>query len=86
MSFNIFKGNIALAKEMTRIPVHVLIRPRCGNFNYTIEEGRQIIRDIEYGLSLGADGFVVGALRYILLTKVLRLIKIYTSYNFEINY
>ena len=44
------------------IPVHVLIRPRAGNFVYTPEELDQMRADIHTALQLGADGIVIGAL------------------------
>lgn len=44
------------------IPVHVLIRPRAGNFVYTTKEMEQILADIHTALQLGADGIVIGAL------------------------
>lgn len=42
--------------------VHVLIRPRAGNFVYTPEELDQMLADIHTALQLGADGIVIGAL------------------------
>lgn len=44
------------------ISVHVLIRPRAGNFVYTPEELDQMLADIHTALQLGADGIVIGAL------------------------
>ncbi|MAZ73202.1 MAG: copper homeostasis protein CutC [Flavobacteriaceae bacterium] len=47
--------------ELT-IPVHVLIRPRSGNFSYTETELDVMLRDIETCKELGCDGIVSGAL------------------------
>ena len=44
------------------VRVHVLIRPRAGNFVYTPEELDQMLSDISTALELGADGIVIGAL------------------------
>ena len=42
--------------------VHVLIRPRPGDFRYSADEIAVIRRDIALARQLGADGVVVGAL------------------------
>jgi copper homeostasis protein len=62
--------------ELT-IPVHVLIRPRSGNFTYSEAELDVMIRDIETCKELGCDGIVSGALTEDLdidleVTKLLR--------------
>lgn len=44
------------------IPVHVLIRPRAGNFVYTDAEIKQILVDIDRARAAGFPGVVVGAL------------------------
>lgn len=48
--------------EETGLPVHVLIRPRFGDFLYTEREFRQMLADIEYFSRQGAAAVVVGAL------------------------
>ena len=55
-------ATIALARERLRIPIYVLIRPRCGDFLYTDLEFETMLRDIETCKALGCDGVVVGAL------------------------
>ncbi len=55
-------GQIQLAAEQLSIGVHVLIRPRAGDFVYSEDEFEEIIRDIEYCRSVGCDGVVIGAL------------------------
>ncbi len=44
------------------IAVHVLIRPRGGNFVYNEEEAMEMLSSIRMARSLGADGVVIGAL------------------------
>ncbi|MFD0507953.1 copper homeostasis protein CutC [Streptomyces chiangmaiensis] len=44
------------------IGVHVLIRPRGGDFIYDDDEIRIMVRDIETAAALGAHGTVIGAL------------------------
>jgi copper homeostasis protein len=49
----------------TRYPdllVHVLIRPRAGDFVYAAEEADTMILQIREALEAGADGIVIGAL------------------------
>ena len=45
------------------ITVHVLIRPRHGNFFYTPEEVKTVAAQIKMAKSLGANGIVMGALK-----------------------
>lgn len=44
------------------VAVQVLIRPRPGDFRYTIDEIRCMERDITLAVELGAQGVVIGAL------------------------
>lgn len=44
-------------------PVHVLIRPRPGGFEYATAESDVIVRDVRHALSAGASGVVVGGTR-----------------------
>ena len=55
-------GTIALAREHLRIPLHVLIRPRSGDFVYSPVELESMRRDVEACARLGCDGVVIGAL------------------------
>ena len=48
--------------DQTSVPVHVLIRPRSGNFIYTSKEVKTIAVQIEMARSMGASGVVIGAL------------------------
>lgn len=45
-----------------QIPVHVLIRPRSGDFCYSADEFEIMLRDIEVSLDLGVQGIVSGCL------------------------
>ena len=44
------------------IPVHVLIRPRAGDFVYAPDEFDRMLRQIDAAKSLGASGIVLGLL------------------------
>ena len=56
------KGMIQLVKELLEIPLYVLIRPRSGDFNYSIMELEIMKEDIAYCAELGCGGVVIGAL------------------------
>jgi copper homeostasis protein len=45
------------------LPVHVLLRPRSGDFHYTDDEFCLMREDLLHARSLGAKGFVLGILR-----------------------
>jgi copper homeostasis protein len=49
-------------RKHLRIPVHVLIRPRPGDFVYSAAELRTMRKDIENAKNLSMDGIVVGVL------------------------
>ena len=55
-------GTIAITRERLQIPIHVLIRPRSGDFIYTEAEREVMLYDIENCQRLGCDGVVIGAL------------------------
>ena len=55
-------GTLALARERLQIGLHVLIRPRAGDFLYSPLEVELMRRDIELCVKLGCDGVVIGAL------------------------
>lgn len=54
---------IELARERLRIGLHVLIRPRGGDFCYNDTEFAVMQQDIVFCKSAGADGVVIGALQ-----------------------
>ena len=55
-------GEIALARELLHIKLHVIIRPRSGDFLYSPLEIRSMLKDIEICKKLGVDGVVFGCL------------------------
>lgn len=56
-------GDMATARELlTTTRLHVIIRPRGGDFLYSPVEQRIMLKDIETARSLGADGVVFGCL------------------------
>lgn len=52
---------IELTRELVKIPIHVLIRPRCGDFLYSPLELEQMKRDIIHCRRHLIDGIVIGA-------------------------
>ncbi len=55
-------GLIARCLERLLVSVHVLVRPRVGDFVYSDDEFEIMKRDIAVAKELGADGVVVGIL------------------------
>ena len=55
-------GLIARCSDELLVSVHVLIRPRGGNFVYTEDEMLIMAKDIAIAKELGVDGVVIGAL------------------------
>ena len=55
-------AQIALVRERLSIPVHVLVRPRAGDFAYADEEHATMLADIAHCVAAGCDGVVIGAL------------------------
>ena len=49
-------------RRFCRLPIHVLIRPRPGDFLYSQTELEQMAGELELFRDLGADGFVFGVL------------------------
>ncbi len=56
------QGLIDLVTETLDLPVHVLIRPRIGNFVYDQYEFKNILRSIDLCRKMGVKGVVVGCL------------------------
>jgi len=55
-------GIIKVARKNLSIGLHVLIRPRGGDFLYSPEEMQVMEEDIRIAKELGADGVVIGCL------------------------
>ena len=55
-------GEMACVHEMAAIRLHVIIRPRGGDFLYSPGERKVMLRDIEVARNLGAEGVVIGCL------------------------
>jgi copper homeostasis protein len=55
-------GLIRTAREKLRIPLYPIIRPREGDFLYSEEEFRVMLRDVEWCKEIGCDGVVIGML------------------------
>jgi copper homeostasis protein len=55
-------GLIARCSERLLVSVHVLIRPRAGDFVYSDDEIEIMAKDIAVAKEFGADGVVIGAL------------------------
>lgn len=55
-------GQIMKTRSYLDIGIHVLIRPRGGDFLYTSDEFEEILVNIEYCKEAGVDGVVIGIL------------------------
>ncbi|MGA8432087.1 MAG: copper homeostasis protein CutC [Candidatus Sulfotelmatobacter sp.] len=55
-------GLMQTARRHAKVPIHVLIRPRPGDFCYSDHELEIMRRDIETAKQLGMDGVVLGVL------------------------
>lgn len=56
-------GEIALARELLNTTkLHVIIRPRSGDFLYSSIEHKAMLKDVEMTRKLGVDGIVIGCL------------------------
>ena len=53
---------ISAVRRRVRIPVHVLIRPRAGDFCYSQNEFEAMQREIAVAKEIGLDGIVLGVL------------------------
>lgn len=55
-------GEISIARELLNIKLHIIIRPRAGDFLYSSTEIQTMLKDIEMAKETGADGIAVGCL------------------------
>ena len=70
---------IKKAVEISKIPIHCLIRPREGHFVYNDYEFNTIINDIKYAKENGVKGIVIGVLTEdykINITQLDKIIKV----------
>jgi len=56
-------GLIATVRDKVRLSLHVIIRPRGGDFCYSEDEFESMKRDVLTAKQLGADGVVFGILK-----------------------
>ena len=56
-------GLIRTARELLKIALYPIIRPREGYFLYSEEEFRIMLRDVDYCKQLGCNGVVIGLLQ-----------------------
>jgi copper homeostasis protein len=55
-------GLMKAARKYVRLPIHVIIRPRAGDFCYSAREFEIMEEDIRSAKQLGMDGLVLGIL------------------------
>src|SRR5262245_20329634 len=55
-------GALQIARKSISIPIHVMIRPRAGDFCYSEVDFEVMKRDLEMAKRLGVDGVVFGIL------------------------
>jgi copper homeostasis protein len=56
-------GTILSCRKLSNMKIHVMIRPRGGDFIYTDEEINIMLKDIEIAKNSGVDGVVFGILK-----------------------
>jgi copper homeostasis protein len=74
----------AVKARYPELTVHVLIRPRAGDFCYSPEEVDTIVRQMEEALEAGADALVVGCLtpeRDVDIPALERIVKTVEDWN-----
>lgn len=54
---------IRAVRDSLHIPIHVMIRPRPGNFSYSESELEQMRAELQTAKIIGADGVVLGILK-----------------------
>lgn len=55
-------GTVIVARQQLSVPIHVLIRPRGGDFRYSQAEFAAMLQDVAAVRAAGADGVVLGTL------------------------
>jgi copper homeostasis protein len=56
-------GTITIARQSVSLGLHVIIRPRKGDFCYTDTEYKVMVEDIKFCKKAGVDGVVIGILK-----------------------
>lgn len=56
------EGLTAVIRDRLKIPLHAIIRPRGGDFCYSVEEQDVMHRDVAMAKRIGVDGVVLGIL------------------------
>ncbi len=57
------RGILEEVRKVISIPVHVLIRPRSGDFVYSRSEFQAMLQDVGYCVEMGFEGIVSGCLQ-----------------------
>lgn len=55
-------GAIKESRNLTKLPIYCMIRPRGGGFNYNNSETNIMLEDISIAIDLGCNGLVLGVL------------------------
>lgn len=56
-------GQIKVTRKLVQLPIHVLLRPRAGDFLYTKHEFEVIKTDMEFCAEAGCEAIVTGILK-----------------------
>ncbi len=56
-------GTIKITRQSVNLVMHVIIRPRPGDFCYTDKEFQVMLEDVRYCREQGVDGVVIGILK-----------------------
>lgn len=56
-------GTLRICRETFDLPIFPIIRPRAGDFLYTVDEFRTMKLDVELAKSMGFEGVVIGLLQ-----------------------
>ena len=57
------RKDVLKAKEILKIPICILIRPRSGSFIYSQDELSQMLSDIQFCKTVGCERVAIGALK-----------------------
>src|SRR4051812_27968506 len=54
------RKDIVQARKQIHTPLHIMIRPRAGDFVYSRDEFERMKADVIFAREIGVDGFVTG--------------------------